>query len=536
MKRRTFFQLAGGVAGSMAERLLGGGTGDAAAARSDTALLIGLNLRIRTLDPARTIENSTWTFVRALYDSLVTFTPEDLRTPRPSLATSWTVSPDGRAYTFKLRPNVQFASGHPLTSTDVKWSLERVINLKDITQYFVKAIEEVQAPDPLTVIIRLAAPQPSIIPILSSPSLGVLDSVAVMAIGGNAGSDARATDAAEPYLNHYSLGSGPFILTSYTPGQEVELAGNPRYWRGAPRINHVVARHIPEPASQQFQVERGDLDIAAGISGDQAQALRGAGGVSVKTSRIASTFYVAMNNNPAIGGPFAVPKIQQAVRYALDYDGIMRMAGPGAVRLAGVIPTSFAGSLDPAGAVKTDRTRAKALLKEANLGDVRGRLTYSAGFTAWGIQVGLLVQKIQNDLAEVGIRIDLNGVAHLVASQEARDGKSQIGVWYWTADWLDASDFLVYLPGGEVGKRAGWPANANPEATALVRLGQEAESEPDLRKRTLLYQRIDRRLIEIGPYAPLFQPAIPYAFRSNIRNIAYDGQGILDLYAISKTG
>jgi peptide/nickel transport system substrate-binding protein len=136
-------------------------------------LVIGANLRVRSLDPARTIENSTWTFVGAMYDCLLTFRGGDLCTPRPSLASSWTVSPDGRTYTFDLRRDLQFASGNPLTSSDVKWSLERIMNLDDITRYYVKGIQAVGAPDPFKVVIQLAAPNPSILPILSTPSLGV---------------------------------------------------------------------------------------------------------------------------------------------------------------------------------------------------------------------------------------------------------------------------------------------------------------------------------------------------------------------------
>ena len=75
------------------------------------------------------------------------------------------------------------------------------------------------------------------------------------------------------------------------------------------------------------------------------------------------------------GGAFANPKVQQAVRYALDYDGILAIAGPGAVRLAGVIPTTFPGALDPRQAVRTDREKAKTLLREANLGEVKGAIT-----------------------------------------------------------------------------------------------------------------------------------------------------------------
>ena len=536
MSRRSFLRLLGGSVGWSLAGRVGTQRRIAEAASREISLLVGTELTMKSLDPGRTIEASAYTLNHATYDSLVTFNGEDLRNPKPSLATSWSVSADGRAYTFKLRPNVKFVSGNPLTSADVKWSLDRVINLNSTTKFLVDGIAEVLAPDPQTVVIRLKALQPSIIPILSSSSLGVLDSKVVMANGGDAGPDAKSKDQAEPYLNSHSPGTGAFILTSYAPNQEVVLMKNPAHWRGAAKIDRIVTRHIAEPAAEQLQLGRGDLDIATGIGPDQLQALKGVPGVGVKTSLIANTFYVLMNNNPAIGGPFSNPKVQQAVRYALDYDGIMRIAGQGAVRLAGVIPTLFPGSLDSKDAVKTDRVKARALLKESNLGEVRGRVTYRAGGSSWGVQLDLLVQKIQTDLMEVGMKVDLNGLASLTALQEYRDGKNQIGVWGWTADWPDASNFLVYVPGGVVGKRAGWPADASPEAAALAKLGQEAESEVDNRKRVALYQQVDRRLMEIGPYAPLFQPAVPYAFRSNVSGVTFNSVWGPDLYAISKTG
>jgi peptide/nickel transport system substrate-binding protein len=109
-------------------------------------------------------------------------------------------------------------------------------------------------------------------------------------------------------------------------------------------------------------------------------------------------------------------------------------------------------------------------------------------------------------------------------------------VWGWTADWPDPSNFLVYLPGRTVGKRAGWPADASPDATALAKLGDQAEREIDTPKRVELYERVARRIAEIGPYAPLFQPAVPYAVRSNVRGATYNSVWEVDLSAISKSG
>lgn len=235
-------------------RVLGGGAGLAAlgpflpvtgtrAAPVAGVLVVGTNFVIKSLDPGRTIETTSETINHATYDSLVTFEGEDLKTPRPSLATEWKLSGDGRTYTFTLRPNVRFASGNPVTSTDVKWSLDRVTNLKSSPLFFVEAVEAVLAPDPRTVVIRLKAPQPAFIAILSSPSLGVLDSKLVMENGGDAGPDAKDKDKAEPYLNAHSAGSGPYVLTSYVPDQLVVLARNPNLAGPGPGPAHRAAQH-----------------------------------------------------------------------------------------------------------------------------------------------------------------------------------------------------------------------------------------------------------------------------------------------------
>jgi peptide/nickel transport system substrate-binding protein len=131
MRRRTFLRLAAGAAagGIVASRR--SARAATVAADRDATVVIGTNLRISTLDPARTASNFTWTFIAAMYDRLVSF-GGDPAAPRPSLAESWTVSADGRTYTFRLRPNVRFASGNPLTSKDVKWSLDRLMNVKDV--------------------------------------------------------------------------------------------------------------------------------------------------------------------------------------------------------------------------------------------------------------------------------------------------------------------------------------------------------------------------------------------------------------------
>jgi peptide/nickel transport system substrate-binding protein len=497
-------------------------------------VVVGANFVIKSLDPARTVETTSNMVNHSVYDSLVTFDGEDLTTPKPSLATDWTVSPDGKTYTFRLRRNVRFASGNPLTSADVKWSLDRVRYVKSNPAFFLNSVEDVQAPDPFTVVLKLKAPNPALLPILSSSSLGAVDSKLVSGKGGDASPEAKDKDKAEPFLIAQSAGTGAYVMERYVPDQEIVLVRNPNHWRGTAKVERIVIRNITEPAAQKLQLERGDLDIATGLDQDQMRALRTAAGVTAKASPAATTFYVLMNADPQVGGPFANPKVQQAVRYALDYDGILALAGPGAIRLAGVIPTVFPGALDPRQAIRTDRDRARALLKEANLGEVKGALTYASDSTIWGIQMNLLAQKIQADLAAVGIAISLNGLPRAPALQSYRDGKNQLGVWSWAADYPHGQNFLVYAPGRVVGKRAGWPPEASPEARELAQLAADAEAEVDPAKSAALYRKVDERLAQVGPYAPLFQPAVPYAHRATVQGVTFNSVWGVDFWTVTK--
>jgi peptide/nickel transport system substrate-binding protein len=537
LTRRHLLRLTGtGLGVALAGRMVPWYSVMAAPAGDRGTLLVGTDLHnIRTQDPARTIEVTGMMVEKVTYDTLVTFDGEDLKTPKPLIATDWKVSSNGQLVTFTIRDGVRFVSGNTLTAADVKWSLDRVLNLKANTLFLLDGVEEVIAVNPRTIAVRLKAPQPSLIPILSHPGLGILDSKLVMEKGGEAGPGANTKDQAEPYLNAHSAGSGPFVLTSYIPAQELVLERNPNYWRRPAQLQRIVIRHVPEPVTQALQVVRGDLDLATSIGQDQVPVLRRAPNVDVRTSPAATTFYVLMNNSPDVGGPFANPKVQQAVRYALDYDGIMQIAGAGAVRLPGVIPTLFPGSLNPADAIKTDRAKAKSLLSEAGLGEVRGKLSYGSDQVSWGIAMALLAQKIQGDLAQVGITLQLDGLPIVTALQQYRNGRNQVGVWGWAADYPDPSDFLVYAPGRVVGKRAGWLPSASPAAQQLAALADQAEAEIDPKKRVALLQDFERRLGQIGPYAPLFQPAVPYASRSNVENVGYHSVWATDFYPIRKT-
>ncbi len=496
-------------------------------------LTVATLLNIHTLDPGRTLENQTNNIDHVTYNTLVTFEGEDLKTIRPLLATRWAVSPDGLTYTFTLRPNVKFASGNPLTAADFKWSFERLMNIKGNGSWLLDGVSSVEAPNPTTFVIKVNRPKPALLPILTTPSLAPLDVKVVVAHGGNAGPDAADKDKAETYLNSHSAGTGAFILESYVPNQQIALMKNPNYWRGPSQFDRVVIQNIVDPSTQALMVQKGSMDIAVNIQADQARELRHAEGVVVRSFPALNVVDLFFNTNPQISGPFANPKVREAIRYAIDYQGVMALTTPGSRRSAGIIPPSFPGARPTSEATKTDKARARAILHEANLTNLEGKFFYSSNNASFGLDLAILAQKLQQDFAAIGIKLQLVDEPYAVENTAYRQGKVPMGIGGWLADYMDQSDYLVFLPGQTVGHRLQWEPDSSPEAREITKLGQQAASETDPAKANALYQQVDRRLSTDGPYIPLYQPAVSIAYRSNLKGVTYTTGWFVDYSTIT---
>lgn len=510
-----------------------GTTTASATPRPGGTLVVGANFSILSMDPARTVSATSMNVLHSTYDSLTIFEGSDLKTPKPNLANSWSITPDGLTYAFTLRSDAKFESGNPVTSRDVKWSLERLNNVKGISAFYVASVASVDAPDPAHVTIKLKAPNSGLLAILAAPPTGVLDSKLLADKGADASPSAKDNDKAEAYLNGHSAGSGPFVMTTYTPNQQVVLERNPNYWGTRPFFDKVVIQHQPEAATEKLQLERGDIQIAMGLGQDQASALQGTANVSVNTAPVATNFFVMFSMNPDLAGPLADPRVRDAIRYALDYDGIMKIAGPGAVRLGGVIPALLPGALESNTAIKQDKDKAKQLLQQVG-SPVKVKLSIGSDYVSGGVQFSVLGQKIQSDMQAVGIDVAIDGRPLAAWKADYIGGKLQMTVATYAADWPDPSNFLVFSPDGSVGVRAQWSAKSNADAAAILDLGQQAQAEVDATKRVAKYQQYDTKLQQVGPYVPLFQPATPLGWRSELKGVAFNTTWQVAYAAVSK--
>ncbi len=139
-------------------------------------------------------------------------TPGDYLNVKPTLASSWARTPDGKGWRFTMRPGTKFNSGNPVTVEDVKWSIDRVINVKDQPSQYVANVDHVAIVDPQTIDVMLKDPSQPLLTVLCGPNFGVMERKVVEAHGGTAAPNANTEDKATQWLNQNSAGAGPFTL------------------------------------------------------------------------------------------------------------------------------------------------------------------------------------------------------------------------------------------------------------------------------------------------------------------------------------
>ncbi len=319
--------------------------GAESAARRET-LVVGLDLNDTTaLDPGQVTSYSSPMPTRAAYDPLVTMAPGDYITLRPCVAKEWSYLPDGKTLRFKLRDDVVFVSGNPVTAEDVRFSFTRLVNLGYQASQYVAHVDHVVAVDPLTVDFVLKDPTQPLATILAAPEYGVTEKAVVVQHGGTDAPDAHDTDTATPWLNENSVGSGPYRLVGWQHNQQVQMVRNPRYWTSPkPGYQRLLIRHMSDGAAQLLALTHGDLDAAFNLTAEQAATLKGNPEINVVRNQSLDYLYMAVAeapDNPALQKQQA----RQAIGYAIDYDGIINgLAGGFAVRPAAFLPVGVNGS------------------------------------------------------------------------------------------------------------------------------------------------------------------------------------------------
>ena len=253
---------------------------------------------IISLDPAEIFEFTAAEYAGNTYDRLIGYDHENVSNIYGVAAESWTISDDGKTFTFKMRPGIVFPSGNPMTAEDAAFSLQRAIILDKspafiLTQFGFTADnvrDKIKAVDDMTLVIETdqAYAPTFVLYCLTATISSIVDKKVVMAHEENG-------DLGHKWLRTNYAGVGPFKLRAWKPNESLTLDRNDDYWGGAPAMKRVITRHIVEPATQQLLLEKGDIDIARNLGPDQLESLRKNPDIAIQEGVKGAIYYLGLS-------------------------------------------------------------------------------------------------------------------------------------------------------------------------------------------------------------------------------------------------
>jgi peptide/nickel transport system substrate-binding protein len=414
----------------------------------------------------------------------------------------------------------------------VKWSLDRVLYLGDQPSQYIANIDHTAIVDDKTVDVVLKHPDEPILTILAAPGFPVYDRKLLEQHGGDGSKDAKAKDKATTWLNENSAGTGAYKLVKWDRNSVIQLVRNENFWRGKPPFERVIIRHISDSAAQLLAIRRGDIDIAFNLIPEQIATLKADPKVRLESLTSLDFVYMALTQEPQFNKALAHKEARQAIGYAIDYDGIKNsLLGGAAVRPAHFLPIGVSGSTEEIAkeiGFRQDLAKAKELLAKAGLPDgFEFEIAYGNAAVD-GVAYQVLAQKIQADVARVGIKATLHPQDQVNARTEYTTGKAKGGVLtFWNPP---AVENLLWAAATveRVAKRVHWTP---PEE--LVKLVHAAAAEQDPKKQAAMWVDYQKQMVDQANHFILFQPIYQIAVTDKLAKLPLTAAGWqLDMYAV----
>lgn len=480
------------------------------------------------LDPHHSFEVTGSDALKNVYDQL--FAIDDTKPTAelvPGLAESYSVSDDGRTFTFRIRQGVRFHSGNPLTAADVVFSLRRPLQINRTPAFMYRSVgltkenveQNVQQAGDFEVKVTFdRAYAPSLIQNLFTATIAsVVDSKLVQQ---NAGSDMGNT-----WLNRNSAGSGAFKVARYQPNESYTLERNDNWWRGKANLQRVIVRHVPEAATQRLLLERGDVDVARNLTPTDITALRGRQGITIQEfPRGTIQYFCANKGDPLLSNQ----KVIDALKLLVDYEAIANNLLPGQVfPHQSFIPRAILGEVNSR-PWRYDPERARRLLAEA--GHPNGiKLTMDTANSFPSLDVA---QALQASFAKGGVTLEVLPAtgAQVLAKVRARNHQLFIGIWGlgYPDPHYNADSFAHNPPGQPNPGKLAWRNNW--EIPALSGRTEAAMRERDRNARAAIYRQIQEEFIGTSPFVVFAQQQVQVAVRSNLSGYMASSPGLSAIY------
>lgn len=477
----------------------------AATPRRGGVLRLGWTSDWRSLDPAVVFDADGLPLMRLLFRGLLDYGEgTDLVVDQ---ASDWNVSPDGRTYTFHLRPGVKFAHGREVEAEDYVFAFERILSpdepstgrtylkgIRGAEEYVGRKASHVsglRAPDRRTFVVELSEPDFTFRYVMTMGFTVAVPRELVRQWGRD--------------FQYHLVGSGPYRVLEWKRGRRWRFGRNPHYDGPDAHVDGVDIMIGGNAATRAMMLERGEVHRMLAGAPEAGRFLRDPARRSwLQRVDVVNTDYMFMNTEVK---PFDDVRVRRAVSHAVDRGRMLKLAG-GFGRVArGVVPVGLPWENPGLPDYPFDREKARALLREAGHPDgfeadfyyIRSNPTYER-----------ISEGIQQDLAEVGIRLRLQPLSYAAFENKAQTRRqAACGFWGWNQDYPDPSNFLDVLLGGH--RITDQSCNntafyANPAVDDLL---ARAGREDEVVRRRELYRQAEVLVMRDAPWVPVIHEQLP---------------------------
>ncbi len=361
---------------------------------------------LRVLKVANTANITTWdpiasfsteaAYMANMYEQLLRINPPNAAERfKPLLATSWDISEDGKVWTFHLRPNVKFHDGEPLTAEAVKMSIEAAKERAGAS-FIWAPLESIEVIDDLTVQFNLSYAAP--LDLIASSLYGawIVSPKALEAVAADPGYFEAGIEA----------GTGPYMLESYVPDQEIVLTKFDEYWGGWEDVKHfdkVLIQIVPEAVQQQQMLEGGEVDLVTRIPTENYEDFRNREEYTVVEE---PSFFNYVGFFNVLRPPLDNIKVRQALSYAIPYQDIIQLAVKGlGTQSRGPVPAGVWPWSEKVNQYTYDLEKARQLLAEA--GYENGGFTLKLTYAAENDIEAAFAPLIKDSFAQIGVEVQI---------------------------------------------------------------------------------------------------------------------------------
>ena len=415
----------------------GGSTAGANTGTNSTFVYDAHSTAITSWDPSTSYSNEI-IVLSNVYETLTRYN-DNTQKVEPLLATSWKSSADGMQWTFTLRPDIKFHSGNPLDAAAAKAAIERTIKLDAGAAYIWGAVKSIDAPDATTLVFNLSYAAP--LDLISSADYAayIFDTKA-------AGSE----DLTAWFEAGHDAGSGPYSVTKWQQGQEVEvtLDAFPDYWGGwdGAHYDKVVYRVVGQATTAAQLVRSKEVSFVAQLTPELWGSFKDDKSVQVTERASWQNLFAFYNTTD---GPLKNPNLRKALNYGINYDGIVAALKGSATRTPGIVPKGLVGYSEDLAEYAYDPDQATQLLAKEGYGPGKKALDLTLTYTSGDDQQELAMTLVKSSLAALNVNVSLTALQWPTqwaqAQSEDASKRQDIFVMYWWPDYADPYSWFINL-------------------------------------------------------------------------------------------